>query len=140
MQPTPTSRHPQDKPACPYCPTLTKVGVHSRKEQRYRCHQCKKTFTQTYATPLYGFKTELDIVTLVLTLLIFGCPIPAVVVAFKLDERTLADWISKAGEHAMRVGGVLRNVSPRVLPHFVWSGQQKRRLRNVGPHRCLLLT
>lgn len=103
MQPTPTSRHPQDKPACPYCPTLTKVGVHSRKERRYRCHQCKKTFTQTYATPLYGLKTEFDIVTLVLTLLIFGCPIPAVVVAFKLDERTLADWISKAGEHAMRV-------------------------------------
>lgn len=42
-------------------------------------------------------------VVLVLTLLIFGCPIPAVVAAFKVDERTLADWIDKAGEHAQRV-------------------------------------
>lgn len=103
MQPTPPSRPPHDKPPCPYCPTPTRVGVHSKKEQRYRCHECKKTFTQTYGTPLYGLKTDLDLVTLVLTLLIFGCPIPAVVMAFKLDERTLADWIAKAGEHAARV-------------------------------------
>lgn len=40
---------------------------------------------------------------LVLTLLIFGCPIPAIVMAFKIDERTLADWLDKAGEHAVRV-------------------------------------
>lgn len=79
------------------------MGVHSKKEQRYRCHTCKKTFTQTHGTPLYGLKSDLDLVTLVLTLLIFGCPIPAVVMAFKLDERTVADWISKAGEHAQRV-------------------------------------
>lgn len=40
---------------------------------------------------------------IVLTLLIFGCPIPAIVAAFKLDERTVADWMDKAGEHAQRV-------------------------------------
>ncbi|WP_456832715.1 hypothetical protein [Deinococcus sp. UYEF24] len=48
-------------------------------------------------------KTDLNVVTLVLTLLIFGCPLPAIVMAFKIDERTLADWLDKAGEHAMRV-------------------------------------
>ncbi|WP_345462304.1 hypothetical protein [Deinococcus carri] len=40
---------------------------------------------------------------LVLTLLLFGCPVPAIVMAFKIDERTLADWLDKAGEHAQRV-------------------------------------
>ncbi|WP_407543410.1 hypothetical protein Q0M94_26925 (plasmid) [Deinococcus radiomollis] len=48
-------------------------------------------------------KTDLDMVTLILTLLIFGCPLPAVVMAFKVDERTLSDWLDKAGEHARRV-------------------------------------
>ncbi|WP_407542705.1 hypothetical protein Q0M94_21520 (plasmid) [Deinococcus radiomollis] len=43
-------------------------------------------------------KTDLDMVTLILTLLIFGCPPPAVVMAFKIDERTLSDWLDKAGE------------------------------------------
>ena len=79
------------------------VGVHSKKEQRYRCHCCKRTFSATYGTPLYGLKTEVNIVVLVMTLLMFGCPVPAIVAAFKLDERTLADWIDKAGEHAQRV-------------------------------------
>ena len=36
----------------------------------------------------------------VLTLLAFGCPIPAIVAAFSLDERTVADWQRKAGQHA----------------------------------------
>ncbi|WP_407542038.1 hypothetical protein Q0M94_17305 (plasmid) [Deinococcus radiomollis] len=48
-------------------------------------------------------KTDLDMVTLILTLLIFGCLLPAVVMAFKVDERTLGDWLDKAGEHAQRV-------------------------------------
>ncbi len=38
--------------------------------------------------------------TLVLTLLIHGCPIPAIVAAFGLDERTVRAWLHKAGAHA----------------------------------------
>lgn len=90
-------------PACPYCPQPTKVGVHSKAEKRFRCHHCRKTFTETHSTPLFALKTEHNLVVLVLTLLIFGCPIPAIVMAFKLDERTLADWLDKSGEHAKRV-------------------------------------
>ncbi|MHA0040626.1 hypothetical protein [Deinococcus sp. PEB2-63] len=79
------------------------MGVHSRRDARYRCHRCRTTFTATHGTPLYRLKTDPNIVQLVLTLLTFGCPIPAVVMTFKIDERTLADWVSKAGEHAQRV-------------------------------------
>src|SRR5919202_318237 len=35
----------------------------------------------------------------VITLLSHGCPLPAVVAAFGLDERTVADWQAKAGSH-----------------------------------------
>ena len=103
MHPASSIQSPASTPPCPYCPTPTRVGVHSRQHGRYRCHGCRKTFTQSHGTPLYGLKTNLNVVTLILTLLIFGCPIPAIVMAFKIDERTLADWLDKAGEHAQRV-------------------------------------
>jgi hypothetical protein len=42
-------------------------------------------------------------VVLVLALLAGGCPIPAIVFAFGLDERTVADWQRKAGVHAKAI-------------------------------------
>lgn len=38
-------------------------------------------------------------VVLILTLLAHGCPIPAIVAAFFVDERTVTDWLQKAGQH-----------------------------------------
>ena len=43
---------------------------------------------------------------LILTLLLFGCPIPAIVMAFKVHERPLADWLDKAGN----TPGLFRNI------------------------------
>jgi hypothetical protein len=42
-------------------------------------------------------------VLLVLALLAGGCPISAIVFAFGLDERTVADWQRKAGAHAKAI-------------------------------------
>ncbi|NTW00302.1 MAG: transposase [Oscillochloris sp.] len=42
-------------------------------------------------------------VLLVLALLAGGCPIPAIVFVFGLDERTVADWQRKAGAHAKAI-------------------------------------
>jgi hypothetical protein len=39
----------------------------------------------------------------VITLLVHGCPLPAVVAAFGLGERTVADWQRKAGGHSQAV-------------------------------------
>jgi hypothetical protein len=44
----------------------------------------------------------LDLVTLVLTLLCHGCPRQAIVAAYGLDERTVADWQQRAGRHSRR--------------------------------------
>jgi hypothetical protein len=43
------------------------------------------------------------LILVVLSLLAYGCPIPALVATFELDERTIADWQSKAGQQAKRV-------------------------------------
>ena len=103
MQPAHLVWSPDSSPPCPYCSAPSKVGVHSKQHGRYRCHTCRKTFTHTYGTPFYGLKSDLNVVTLILTLLMFGCPLSAVVMAFKTDERTVADWLDKAGGHARRV-------------------------------------
>jgi transposase-like protein len=81
---------------------LGNISVHSRKERRYRCSSCDRTFAATRDTPFYRLKKHVDLVTLVITLLCHGCPIQAIVAAFGLDERTVADWRDRAGRQAQQ--------------------------------------
>jgi transposase-like protein len=79
------------------------VKVHSHKERRFRCTTCKKTFAASAGTPFYRLHKDQSLFLCVVTLLTHGCPVPAVVAAFALDERTVADWQSKAGCHCQAV-------------------------------------
>ncbi len=79
------------------------VQVQSRKSRRYRCRVCRQTCRATKATPFYRLHTPAATVTQGLTLLSHGCPVPAIVAAFGLDERTVADWARRAGEHSQHV-------------------------------------
>ena len=94
-----------EQAVCPNsaCDASGRIGVHSHKDRRYICHGCKRTFADTTGTLLYRLKQPLNLVLVVLTLLAYGCPIPAVVATFGLDERTIAAWQDKAGQHAKRV-------------------------------------
>jgi len=85
------------------CGANRRIGIHSLKERRYKCHACGKTFAETTGTALFGLKHALWLVVVVLALLATGCPVPAIVFAFGLDERTVADWQRKAGRHAKTV-------------------------------------
>jgi transposase-like protein len=92
----------------PQCPARGQRGqgnirVHSQREQRYRCTTCGQTFAATTDTPFYRLRTGADVVTLVLTLLSHGCPTQAIVAAFGVDERTVAAWLTRAGQHCQRV-------------------------------------
>jgi transposase-like protein len=93
--------------SCPNlaCPDKGLVGggnvrVHSRAEGRYRCRTCERTFAATTNTPLYRLHHPAATMTVVLTLLLHGCPIAAIGAAFVLDERTVRTWLHKAGAHA----------------------------------------
>jgi transposase-like protein len=94
-----------DLAVCPNaaCGARHRIGVHSHVERRYKCHACGRTFADTVGTPLYGLKHPTWLVVLVLTLLAYGCPLPAIVAACALDERTVAAWQQKAGQHAKQV-------------------------------------
>jgi len=50
-----------------------------------------------------GLRTPAELVTRVVILLAYGCPIQAIVHAFEVDERTVADWQQRAGKHCQQV-------------------------------------
>ena len=90
------------------CPSRGKIAdgnlrVHDSLKNRWKCKTCATTFSGRRGTPFYGLKSDLDLVIRVLTLLAHGCPLQAIVAAFDLDERTVADWQKRAGEHCQQV-------------------------------------
>ena len=102
MDPTQTFCPNRD---CPARGQLGKgnISVHSQKERRFICRQCGTTFTERIGTPFYRLRTPTETVTLVVTLLAHGCPVQAIVAAFGFDERTVADWLDRAGRHCHTV-------------------------------------
>ena len=90
------------------CPARGRAGqgnikIHSHKERRFRCLNCGKTFAASAGTPFYRLHKDSALFVTVITLLVHGCPLPAVVAAFDLDERTVASWQLKAGSHCQAV-------------------------------------
>jgi transposase-like protein len=72
-------------------------------ERRYKCKECGKTFIDTKGTMFYRLRYSDEFVTQMVTLIAYGCPIAAIVAAFGIDERTIADWLRRAGEHCQKV-------------------------------------
>jgi transposase-like protein len=91
--------------ACPARGQIGKgnIGVHSLKERRYKCQVCDTTFAETKGTVFYRLRMAKETVILVVTLLAYGCPVQAIVMAFGLDERTVLSWQSRSGQHCQQV-------------------------------------
>ncbi len=79
------------------------IIIHDRKRQRYRCKVCKRTFSARRGTMFEGLRKPMDLIVIVVTLLSYGCPVQAIVHAFGLDERTVADWRDRAGVHCQKM-------------------------------------
>jgi transposase-like protein len=98
------------KQFCPYveCESRGQSGqgnivIHQNNRPRYKCKTCGRTFSARVGTALDGIrKSEEDFIK-VTTLLAYGTPTQAIVHAFKLDERTVADWRERAGIHCESV-------------------------------------
>lgn len=92
-----------------FCPNLEcksrgQIGqkniiIHQKDRPRYRCKTCGKTFSAKAGTAFEGLRSPIGLIVIVVTLLAYGCPIQAIVHAFGLDERTVADWRDRAGKH-----------------------------------------
>jgi len=95
---------------CPYeeCADKWEVGKGNvvwfqRKRKRCKCQTCGRTFSYRRGTMFYRLRTDEQMVTQAVTLLAYGCPAQAIVAAFGVDERTVAAWQARAGQHAAAV-------------------------------------
>jgi transposase-like protein len=79
------------------------LRLHSRKEGRYRCRVCGRTFSARQGTLYYRRRTPVETITQVITLLAYGCPVAAIVQAYGVDERTVCAWWRVAGQHCQAV-------------------------------------
>lgn len=93
------------------------IRLHDPKRQRYRCRSCGVSFTQRTGTVLEGLRTEASLVMTVVTLLAWGCPVQAIVAAYGFDERTIADWRDRAGQHCQKVHQALIQTAQLDLQH-----------------------
>lgn len=75
------------------------IGVQSQQDKRYICQECGKTFSARKGSIFYRLHTEPKTVLLVIALLVYGCPLQAIVKAFGFDERTVRNWWQRAGRH-----------------------------------------
>jgi transposase-like protein len=84
------------------CPARGQVGEgnvvgHGSKRPRLRCTVCHKTFSPRTGTPLHRRSTATEVMVQVVTLVSFGCPIPAIEAAFGLQARTVREWVAASG-------------------------------------------
>jgi transposase-like protein len=79
------------------------IVIHEPKRQRYKCTCCGRTFSETQGTSVYRLKKPSELFTLVVTLLVHGCPVQAIVAAFSLDARTVRNWLQRASAHSQAV-------------------------------------
>jgi transposase-like protein/IS1 family transposase len=92
----------------PCCSARGEIGqgnivVHGKERPRYKCKTCGRTFSAKAGTMFAGLRKPEKLVVIVITLLAYGCPLQAVVHAFNLDERTVANWRDRAGLHCEKV-------------------------------------
>lgn len=110
-----------------FCPNLAceargvrgagNIISHGRQRRRYKCRQCGKTFSATAGTMYAGLRSDVTLVVIVVTLLAYGCPLQAIVQAYGLDERTVADWRDRAGRHCETVHAAVVQQAQLNLEH-----------------------
>ncbi len=79
------------------------MGIHSGKDTRFLCTECRKTCSATHGTAFSRLRTSAETVRVVVTRLAHGCPLHAIVVACGSDERTVAGWVARAGDQGQAV-------------------------------------
>lgn len=76
------------------------IVSHGKARQRCKCKSCGHTFSYRQGTMFAGLRTDEKMVTWAVGLVAWGCPVAAIVAVFELDERTVADWMHRAGLYA----------------------------------------
>jgi transposase-like protein/IS1 family transposase len=89
---------------CHYCQTTCKrFGKHRNGLQRFRCNQCRKTFTEEHERPLDEMRLPLDRAVSVLQLLLEGMSIRSAERITGIHRDTILRLLVLAGERCQRL-------------------------------------
>jgi len=108
--------------------TCKKFGKHRNGLQRFRCKQCRKTFTEEHTDLLSGMYTPLDKAARVLNLLLEGCSVNSTARLADIHHTTILNLLSVAGEKCERLmDSRIRNVPVSdVQCDEIWGFVQKK--------------
>jgi transposase-like protein/IS1 family transposase len=118
--------------------TAYKFGTYGkRKVQRYRCHSCKATFTNTPTKTPGGHYIDIDRASKVLAMMLEGTSIRAISRLTDIDKNTIMSLLVSAGERAQ----AMFNSRVRAIPaRFVQADEvwgfchtKESRLRKDAP-------
>jgi len=79
------------------------IGIHSQQRHRYWCKVCRTAFSARAGTIFYRRRTDEETITRVITLVSYGCPVPAIEAAYGFQAQTVRDWVEASGVHAEAV-------------------------------------
>jgi transposase-like protein/IS1 family transposase len=118
---------------CHNCQTLcNRFGKHRNGLQRYRCAQCRKTFTEDHAQPLGEMRLPMEKAESILKLLVEGMSIRSIERVTSVHRDTIMRLLLVAGERSQRLmDSKMRNLNSRYLQvDEIWCYVGKKR-RNV---------
>ncbi len=82
---------------------IIKFGKTKAGRQRYRCHSCEGTFTETTGTIFYGKRTPHKEIMEALALIAEGSRMSSVARVTGHKEDTIAEWLRNAAQHAQAI-------------------------------------
>jgi transposase-like protein/IS1 family transposase len=111
--------------------TCNRFGKHRNGLQRYRCSQCRKTFTEDHARPLADMRLPVDKATAVLQLMLEGMSIRAIE-RFSGAHRDTILRLMNAAAHKAR--NVLDSKVLNLTPSFVQVDEMWGFVHTRDPH------
>ena len=118
---------------CHSCQSVcNRFGKHRNGLQRFRCSQCRKTFTEDHTRPLAEMRLPIDKAESILKLLVEGCSIRSIERITNVHRDTIMRLLLLAGERSQQLMDTkMRNLQSRYLQvDEIWCYVGKKR-RNV---------
>jgi len=102
---------------CHNCQSIcNRFGKHRNGLQRYRCNQCRKTFTEDHTRPLADMRLPMEKAEAILKLLVEGMSIRGIERVTQVHRDTIMRLLLVAGERSQQLmDSKMRNLRTRYL-------------------------
>jgi|SRR5579872_2089138 len=109
--------------------TCNRFGKHRNGLQRFRCSQCRKTFTEDHRNPLHDMRLPMDKAVAIVKLLVEGMSIRSIERITQVHRDTIMRLLVTVGRKCgVLLESKIRNIKPRYVQcDEIWTYLQKKR-------------